>query len=92
MNWNRVTLIFFRDITFSVLYEKIKGKQDFQEAISATLSHEVRGPLNVMNQKIEQIESRKDVNKDKELKNDLSIMKISCKLLNSLMLDMIDWT
>ena len=39
-------IIYFKDVTFGVLYEQIKAQKSFQEIINATISHEMRNPLN----------------------------------------------
>ena len=39
-------IVYFKDVTFGVLYEQIKAQKSFQEIINATISHEMRNPLN----------------------------------------------
>ena len=36
----------FTDVTFKIKYEKIEGKQHILETINATVSHEMRNPIN----------------------------------------------
>ena len=83
-------IVYFKDVTFGVLYEQIKAQKSFQEIINATISHEMRNPLNSIISNCNLLENDKTLN-EKQRKR-LKTMRISCNLLTSFLHDLIDWT
>jgi signal transduction histidine kinase len=83
-------IVYFKDVTFGVLYEQIKAQKSFQEIINATISHEMRNPLNSIISNCSLLES--DPSLTEKVKKRLNTMKISCNLLTSFLHDLIDWT
>jgi signal transduction histidine kinase len=83
-------IVYFKDVTFGVLYEQIKAQKSFQEIINATISHEMRNPLNSIISNCSLLESDPTLNEKARKK--VNTMKISCNLLTSFLHDLIDWT
>ena len=83
-------IVYFKDVTFGVLYEQIKAQKSFQEIINATISHEMRNPLNSIISNCSLLEG--DSNLNEKQRKRLKTMRISCNLLTSFLHDLIDWT
>ena len=83
-------IVYFKDVTFGVLYEQIKAQKSFQEIINATISHEMRNPLNSIISNCTLLEQ--DPNLQDKASKRLNVIKISCNLLTSFLHDLIDWT
>ena len=47
-NDKEVACLKFTDVTYRIKYDKIEGKQHILETINATVSHEMRNPINAI--------------------------------------------
>lgn len=47
-NYNKKKIVQIIDVSHKLLYDDIKAERDFHSMISATVSHELRNPLNSM--------------------------------------------
>jgi hypothetical protein len=55
--------VFFKDVTFGVLYEQIKANQKLQTMISDTLSYKLSEPLDTLLSSCEHIEDNEEIKK-----------------------------
>ena len=83
-------IVYFKDVTFGVLYEQIKAQKSFQEIINATISHEMRNPINSIISNCSLLEN--DPSLSEKAKSRLKTVNVSCNLLTSFLHDLIDWT
>ena len=72
------------------MYEQIKAQKNFQEVIIATISHEMRNPLNAIISNCYLLENQEQI--PEEVKSRLKIMRVSSNLLVSFLNDLMDWT
>ena len=72
------------------MYEQIKAQKNFQEIINATISHEMRNPLNAIISNCYLLENQEQI--QEEVKSKLKIMRVSSNLLVSFVNDLMDWT
>lgn len=81
-------MVLFHRITSFVMYEKLKLEHSFYEMITATVSHDMRTPINAITGLVENLESFISDERGKTL---LSIVKNSSKILLFLVNDLLDF-
>lgn len=81
-------LILFHRITAFVMYEKLQMENTFNEMITATVSHDMRTPINAITGLTGNLEH---YIKDEEGKKLLNIVKNSSKILLFLVNDILDF-
>eukprot|EP00347_Sterkiella_histriomuscorum_P015708 403355989 len=81
-------LILFHRITGFVKYEKLKMENNFYEMITATVSHDMRTPINAITGLIEGIEQMVTNEEGKKL---IKVIKNSSKILLFLVNDILDF-
>lgn len=82
-------MIVIKNITELVKYEKVKIENSFYEMLTATVSHEMRTPLNAIIALLCSLEKHISPN-DANGRKLLSIIQNSSKILMSLVNDMLD--
>eukprot|EP00347_Sterkiella_histriomuscorum_P014290 403361440 len=81
-------LILFHRITGFVKYEKLQMENNFYEMITATVSHDMRTPINAITGLIDALNQ---LTKDAEQKKIIKVIKNSSKILSFLVNDILDF-
>ena len=82
-----VNMVVIKNLTQSILYQKIQLENYLYELFTATMSHEMRTPLNSINSLTQVLLARI---KDRKSQQDLRIINSSSEMMNFLVCDMLD--
>ncbi|KAL4487077.1 hypothetical protein ABPG72_001529 [Tetrahymena utriculariae] len=84
---NASLMIYFNDISFQVMNQRLQSTQKYKDLMLASISHDLRTPLNFIKLMIEKCEEEDSL---KMIKVILPMIKSNCELLMSLINDILD--
>ncbi|KAL4436251.1 hypothetical protein ABPG74_015842 [Tetrahymena malaccensis] len=84
---NASLMIYFNDISFQVMNQRLQSAQKYKDLMLASISHDLRTPLNFIKLMIEKCEEEESL---KMIKVILPMIKSNCELLMSLINDILD--
>jgi signal transduction histidine kinase/CheY-like chemotaxis protein len=86
---SKILILTAADVTTIISYERIKAEVESKTILLRTVSHEIRTPTSTI---VTLSEALKEAELEEEVKNKVSIINISSKLLLSLINDLLDFS